>query len=138
MCGIAGFALAAGEAVEPRAEALLERLRRRGPDGSWFATHAGHCLVQTRLAIVDLDPSVAYPMPNEDGDVWLLFNGEIYDHAVLRDELERLGHRFATRCDAEVVVHAWEQWGTDCFARLHGIFALAIADERSGDLVLAR
>ncbi|MEA2154673.1 MAG: hypothetical protein QOE11_813 [Solirubrobacteraceae bacterium] len=138
MCGIAGFALAPGELEHTRADALLERIGRRGPDGSWVATHAGHCLVQTRLAIIDLDPRVTYPMPNEDGDVWLVFNGEIYDHAALRAELERHGHRFATRCDAEVVVHAYEQWGVGCFARLHGMFALAIADERSGDLVLAR
>jgi asparagine synthase (glutamine-hydrolysing) len=138
MCGIAGFALAAGEQPQDRAEALLERLSRRGPDGSWVTSRGGHCLVQTRLAIIDLDPSVTYPMSNEDGSVWLLFNGEVYDHAILRAELERHGHRFATRCDAEVVVHAWEQWGTDCFARLHGMFALAIADERTGDLVLAR
>lgn len=138
MCGIAGFALVAGQHPQGSAEALLERIHDRGPDGSWTATHAGHCLVQSRLAVIDLDPAVAYPMPNEDGDVWLVFNGEIYDHAILRRELEGHGHRFATRCDAEVVVHAYEQWGADCFARLHGMFALAIADERSGELVLAR
>lgn len=138
MCGIAGFTLAPGEHPRARAEALLERLVPRGPDGSWIAAHGEHCLVQTRLAVVDLDPEVQYPMPNEGGDVWLVFNGEIYDHALLRKELERHGHRFATRCDAEVIVHAWEQWGTDCFARLHGMFALAIVDERTGEIVLAR
>lgn len=138
MCGIAGFALAANEHPLARAEALLERLVNRGPDGSWVSTHAQHCLVQTRLAVIDLDPTVTYPMPNEDRDVWLVFNGEIYDHAILRTTLERYGHRFATRCDAETVLHAYEQWGPDCFRRLHGMFALAIADERSGDLILAR
>ena len=138
MCGIAGFELVPGEPPDPRAQVLLERLGRRGPDATGTGEHAGHCLVQTRLAIIDLDPRVTYPMGNEDGDVWLVFNGEIYDHDLLRAELERHGHRFATSCDAEVVIHAWEQWGTDCFSRLHGMFALAIADERSGDLVLAR
>lgn len=138
MCGIAGFATAPGAEVGGPAAALLESLRRRGPDGEWAAVRGRHCLVQTRLAVIDLDPGVVYPMPNETEDVWLLFNGEIYDHELLRRELEGRGHRFRTRCDAEVVVHGWEEWGAELLPRLNGIFALAIVDERHDEIVLAR
>jgi asparagine synthase (glutamine-hydrolysing) len=95
-------------------------------------------LVSTRLAVIDLSDAVAYPMANENRDLHLAFNGEIYDHDVLRRELEGRGHRFRTRCDAEVVLHGYEEWGTAVFPRLHGMFAVAVVDERNGDVVLAR
>jgi asparagine synthase (glutamine-hydrolysing) len=88
--------------------------------------------------VIDLSDEVVYPIANEDGDLHLVFNGEIYDHQVLRKELEGRGHRFRTRCDAEVVLHGYEEWGDDVFPRLNGMFALAIVDERTGELVLAR
>lgn len=138
MCGIGGFLDADPERDAWRIDALQARLRQRGPDGSSSAVRGGIALVQTRLAIVDLSDRVQYPMANEAGDVWLVFNGEVYGHRELRRELEALGHRFATDCDAEVVVHGWEQWGHDLFGRLDAMFALAILDERSGELVLAR
>ncbi len=138
MCGIAGFLEADPERDAWRVEALTDRLRQRGPDGSSSEVRSGIALVQTRLAVVDLSAHVRYPMANEAKDVWLLFNGEIYGHRELRRELETRGHRFATECDAEVVVHGWEEWGLDLFGRLDAMFALAILDERSGELVLAR
>jgi asparagine synthase (glutamine-hydrolysing) len=97
-----------------------------------------YVLVQSRLAVIDLSPAVVYPMPNETRDVWLLFNGEIYDHKRLRTELERCGHRFRTACDAEVVVHGYEEWGQGVFARLDGMFAAAVLDERRDELLLTR
>jgi asparagine synthase (glutamine-hydrolysing) len=137
MCGIAGFEI---DGVDARAAstALLDVLAARGPDGSWSAVRGPFALVETRLAVIDLSDEVAYPMANESGDVHLVFNGEIYDHDVLRDELEGRGHRFRTRCDAEVVLHGYEQWGVDVFPRLNGMFALAIVDDRRGDVLLAR
>jgi asparagine synthase (glutamine-hydrolysing) len=136
MCGIAGFVRpGAPDAV---ANSLEESLARRGPDGAWTARRGDVSLVQTRLAVIDLSPGVSYPMPNESEDVWLLFNGEIYGYEAVRQRLEGLGHRFRTACDAEVVVHAYEEWGAECFTHLNGMFAVAILDERSGDLLLAR
>ena len=134
MCGIAGFESSAGD---PRAaNVLAECLANRGPDGEWILRRDAFTLVQTRLSVIDLSDRVRYPMPNESGDVWLLFNGEIYGHGRLRRELERRGHSFATDCDAEVVVHAYEEWDIDGFRRLNGMFAVALLDERGGRLVL--
>jgi len=137
MCGIAGFE-SLGAADGFVADALLGELDHRGPDGHWTASAAGWRLVQNRLAVIDLSPELEYPMRNEDGNLALLFNGEIYNHVELRRELERSGHTFTSRCDAEVVVHGFEEWNTDLFRRLEGMWAIAIADERSGELVLAR
>jgi asparagine synthase (glutamine-hydrolysing) len=88
--------------------------------------------------VIDLSDRVSYPMRGEAGDRWLLFNGEIYDHRELRRELVARGHRFSTDCDAEVVLHGYEEWGFDVFRRLNGIFALALLDERRGETLLAR
>jgi asparagine synthase (glutamine-hydrolysing) len=136
VCGIAGFE--AAFAKPDAAGVLAESLANRGPDGEWALTKDPFTLVQTRLAVIDLSGRVQYPMPNEKRDVWLLFNGEIYGYGRLRRELEGRGHAFATGCDAEVVVHAYEEWGIDSFRRLNGMFALALLDERAGRLVLTR
>lgn len=136
MCGIAGFETR-GE--EPEAEAaLFACLDRRGPDGRHRRRRGHFALVQTRLAIIDTSPPVQYPLPNETEDVWLLLNGEVYNHQALREDLHRRGHSFRTRCDAEVIVHAYEEWGVDALGRLDGMFGLAILDERRDRIVLAR
>src|SRR5436190_9778528 len=127
MCGIAGFEIN-GVDTPTASAALLDALAARGPDGSWSAVCGSFALVETRLAVIDLSDDVVYPMANESGDVHLVFNGEIYDHDVLRKELEGSGHRFRTRCDAEVVLHGYEKWGVDVFPRLNGMFAVAIVD----------
>ena len=137
MCGIAGFELR-GEDSRLLADSLLGSLENRGPDGRFSGEHGGFGLVQTRLAVIDLSDRVHYPMPNEDHDLWLVFNGEIYGYGELRRELERAGHRFRTDCDAEIVVHGFEEWGLELFGRLNGMFALALVDERSGEITLAR
>jgi asparagine synthase (glutamine-hydrolysing) len=136
MCGIAGF-----ESLEygtETASRLAHALHARGPDSTWVERHGPYCFVQTRLAIIDLTDRVKYPMANEDETLWLLYNGEIYNFADLRVELERRGHRFRTNCDAEVVLHAYEEWSLDAFERLNGMFAVALFDQVTGDLVLAR
>ena len=137
MCGIAGFETRAG-ATEARANALIKRLANRGPDGSWWQEIGAWAFAQTRLAVVDLSPEVRYPMSNEDGKLWLLFNGEVYNHRELRRDLERAGHRFRTACDAEVVLHGYEQWGDSAFSRLSGMWAIALLDRDTGELTLAR
>ena len=137
MCGIAGFELRGGDG-EVVGGSLLRSLRNRGPDGDFFEQRGGYGLVQTRLAVIDLSDHVRYPMSNEDGTLCLVFNGEIYGYMDLRRELERAGHRFATDCDAEVVLHGFEEWGPDLFPRLNGMFALALVDSRRNEITLAR
>jgi asparagine synthase (glutamine-hydrolysing) len=137
MCGIGGFEVD-GVNVTAASTALLDALAARGPDGSWSAIRGPFALAETRLKVIDLSDRVVYPMANETGNVHLVFNGEIYDHDVLRKELEGRGHRFRTHCDAEVVLHGYEQWGAGVFPRLNGMFALGIVDERNDEVVLAR
>ena len=110
----------------------------RGPDadGSWSD---GICaLGHRRLAIIDLSDSGRQPLSNEDGTVWITFNGEIYNFQSLREELQGLGHQFRTLTDTEAIVHAYEQWGTECVSRLRGMFAFAIWDQRHRRLFAAR
>lgn len=139
MCGIVGMAAMAGSALPP-AEAFdraVAALRHRGPDGSGVHLDARVALGHTRLSIIDVEGG-AQPLANEDGTVLTVFNGEIWNHEALRGELEASGHRFRTRCDTEVLVHGWEQWGEGLLARLDGMFAFALWDDRDGRLVLAR
>jgi asparagine synthase (glutamine-hydrolysing) len=138
MCGI--FGLAGRRYADQSRERQARTLARRGPDGfgEYVDDAARVYLAHTRLAIIDLSPRGAQPMCNEDGTVWVTFNGEIYGHAALRAELEGLGHRFASDTDTEVIVHAYEQWGIDCLARLNGMFAFGLWDARRGKLFLVR
>ncbi|MDR3639307.1 MAG: asparagine synthase (glutamine-hydrolyzing), partial [Isosphaeraceae bacterium] len=138
MCGIAGIVDLKGRPVErPLLERICARLAHRGPDdqGIYIDREAG--LGQRRLSIIDL-ASGHQPMGNEDGTVWVTFNGEIYNFDELRQELLALGHRFTTRSDTEVIVHAYEQYGAGCVARFRGMFAFAVWDGRNRTLFLAR
>src|SRR5690606_5475101 len=90
-----------------------------------------------RLSIVDVSGG-AQPLANEDGTVWVCYNGEIYNHADIRRELEQAGHVYRTRSDTETVVHAYEEWGQDCVLRFRGMFAFALWDARRQRLLLAR
>jgi len=144
MCGIAGYLRVRPEIAAPLAASvardMLEAIRRRGPDGEgeWRSSDDLCWLGHRRLAIIDLH-SGDQPMCNEDGTIWVVFNGEIYNHAALRTELEALGHRFRTRCDTEVLVHGYEEWGLRKLAeRLQGIFAFAVYDAVERTLSLAR
>ncbi|MBI5493964.1 MAG: asparagine synthase (glutamine-hydrolyzing) [Deltaproteobacteria bacterium] len=140
MCGITGIvALGPSGRVPDTAEvtAMVAALRHRGPDEfGMFRDHRA-ALGHARLSIVDLSNG-QQPMCNEDGTLWVVFNGEIYNHVELRVELQALGHRFRTRCDTEVILHAFESWGEDAFRRFNGQFALALWHASDGTLVLAR
>ena len=139
MCGIAGYWRFGG--TPPGAERLLERMTRilthRGPDGEGFFREGGVGLGMRRLAIIDIEGG-AQPVRNEEGDVTVVYNGEIYNHAELRGELERIGHRFSSRCDSEVIPHAYEEWGDDFVRHLNGMFAFALWDRKRKRLLLAR
>jgi asparagine synthase (glutamine-hydrolysing) len=139
MCGIVGIVgLNPLEAVdEARVKLMRDVLRHRGPDGEglWVEGHVG--LGFRRLAIVDLAGG-AQPMPNEDESVWVVFNGEIYNHAKLRPWLEARGHRYRSRSDTETIVHLYEEEGERCVDRLQGMFAFAVWDRARGRLLLAR
>ncbi len=140
MCGIAGIVVTGGGDVSAaRLLAARNMLEHRGPDGHSLWTNGTHtvALVHTRLAIVDLAGG-QQPIPNEDGSVQVVFNGEIYNHIELRSHLEARGHRFRTRCDTEVLVHLYEQYGADLCTHLNGMFAFAIWDEAKQILLLGR
>src|SRR5882762_3945479 len=112
-------------------------IRHRGPDDDGFYFSDGVGLAMRRLSIIDLK-SGHQPIHNQDRTAWIVFNGEIYNYRQLRDRLEKLGHKFYTDSDTEAIVHAWDQYGTDCPKYLRGMFAFAIWDERTKSLFLAR
>jgi asparagine synthase (glutamine-hydrolysing) len=137
MCGICGIA-SRGGAVDPgRLEAMSATLVHRGPDADGSFLDDGVAFAARRLSIIDLEHG-DQPLANEDGSVVVVQNGEIYNHEALHAELERAGHRFATRCDTEVLAHAYEEWGERFPERLRGMFALALWDARRRRLLLAR
>jgi asparagine synthase (glutamine-hydrolysing) len=138
MCGIAGIANLTGQSVDPQSlAAMTEAVRHRGPDGQGVYLDGSFGLGHRRLSIIDLTGG-AQPMSNEDGRVWVTYNGEIYNYAELQKELESAGHRFKSRCDTEVIVHAYEEWGSRCVERFRGMFAFAVYDARRHELFLAR
>ena len=139
MCGLAGKLLF--DASRPVSRETLMRMAdcvaHRGPDAAGFYQDAGVGLAHRRLSIIDLATG-DQPLANEDGSVQVVFNGEIYNFAELRLELESHGHRFRTRSDTEVIAHGFEQWGEDCVSRFRGMFAFAVWDRRRRVLLLAR
>lgn len=138
MCGICGIAHADGHAPDAgRLATMVELLSHRGPDDRGSEISGGIGLGHARLSIVDL--SLGHqPMTNEDGSVWVSFNGEIYNHGELRDRLIARGHVFRTRCDTEAIVHLYEERGLAFVEELRGMFAIAVHDRRERRLVLAR
>src|SRR6516162_3243539 len=137
MCGICGIAAAGGTVDPERLARMSATLVHRGPDSEGTHIERGIGLAARRLAIIDLTGG-DQPIGNEDGTVVVVQNGEIYNHLELRAELERAGHRFATRCDTEVLAHGYEEWGARLWERLRGMFAVAVHDARSECVVLAR
>lgn len=153
MCGIAGI-FHHNSLSSDRLESALEELRTRGPDGSglrnffydaqkkWRLSEQGTqftaALIQTRLSIRDLSEAGAQPMQNEDGSVWIVYNGEIYDWEKEAEELKNRGHRFTGHCDTEFILHGYEEWGEAILDHLRGMFAIAIFDLRRERLLLAR
>jgi asparagine synthase (glutamine-hydrolysing) len=139
MCGIAGlFSLTGPRDADPAiVDAMCRQIIHRGPDDQGTFVHPLGQIGMRRLSIIDLG-SGHQPIHNEDQTIWIVFNGEIYNYRELRSELEGAGHRFYTQSDTECIVHAYEQWGTDCFARLRGMFGIAIMDLPRERLVLGR
>jgi asparagine synthase (glutamine-hydrolysing) len=144
MCGIAGIVQSeSGPGVSAKLlTQMCDIIRHRGPDadGLWLAPDGRVGLGFRRLAIVDLSAQANQPMSNEDGTLWVVFNGEIYNHVEIRRELQQLGgHRWRTdHSDTEVILHAFEQWGIDFIERLRGMFAIALWDVREKELWLIR
>jgi asparagine synthase (glutamine-hydrolysing) len=145
MCGIVGvfsFRNSSFRISDPYLVRMRDAMIHRGPDGAglFISPDQRLGLGHRRLAIIDLSENALQPMSNEDGTLWVIFNGEIYNHAEIRAELEQLGgHRWKTdHSDTEVILHAFEQWGIDCVHRFRGMFALALWDSKQRQLWLIR
>jgi asparagine synthase (glutamine-hydrolysing) len=142
VCGICGI-LATAEGFETglmHLEEMCNTMSHRGPDdgGTWRATDGAVALGHRRLSIVDLSAAGRQPMCNEDGTVWITYNGEVYNHRALRAELESKGHVYRSTTDTESILHLYEEEGPRCVERLHGMFAFAIWDTRRRELFVAR
>lgn len=139
MCGICGkLALAPdGHVPESLVRDMALMIAHRGPndDGFYFKDRIG--MGQRRLSIIDVAGG-RQPIGNEDGSAWIIFNGEVYNHAEVRRDLEARGHRYKTRTDTETILHAYEEYGVECVKQLRGMFAFAIWDEREQALFIAR
>lgn len=152
MCGIAGIIRFDNKPVDiDEMNAILNRLAHRGKDhcqiinistqplpNSPLSSKANVVLGHRRLSIIDLSESASQPMAYDDGALWLVFNGEIYNYVELREELKQLGHRFTTQSDTEVILVAYKQWGDECVVHLNGMFAFALWDEAQRKLFCAR
>lgn len=140
MCGIVGIASRSPAIDRELPQVMRDRMRHRGPDdaGIWQSPDGRVTLAQRRLAIIDLSPGGHQPMSDASGQLWLTFNGEIYNYRSLRQELEKRGHAFRTAGDSEVILEAYRAWGVDCVSHLNGMFAFGLFDRRAGRLFLAR
>jgi asparagine synthase (glutamine-hydrolysing) len=142
MCGINGIfafndSFACDEEIATR---MRDTMGHRGPDDgdTWTSPDGRVALGHRRLSIVDLSPAGRNPMPNEDGTVWITYNGEVYNHRALREELEAKGHVYRSHTDTETILHLYEEEGPRCVERLQGMFGFAIWDTRREELFLAR
>ncbi|HOB44004.1 MAG TPA: asparagine synthetase B, partial [Bacillota bacterium] len=139
MCGIAGqLQLSGGTADRDLILRMSDLLKHRGPDGDGTYIDGTIGLAHRRLAIIDLSEEGRQPMTNEDGTLWLVFNGEIYNYRELMEELIAHGHQFRSKTDSEVILHAYEEWGTGCLQRFNGMWAFALWDSRKKELFCAR
>lgn len=141
MCGICGYSSDKGISDEALRD-MNDTMYHRGPDdsGLWQeqGVHGAVGLAQRRLSVFDLSSAGHQPMFSEDGKTVVVYNGEIYNFRELRKELERSGRRFASACDTEVLLAAWQEWGADCFRRFNGMFAVGLYERETGRLILAR
>src|SRR5271157_1414016 len=139
MCGICGIFEfdPSGEISHELVRRMTQTIIHRGPDDEGIYTAPGIGLGFRRLSIIDVAGG-HQPISNEDGSIWVMLNGEIYNYTDLYQELLTRGHRFTTRSDTEAIVHLYEEYGEECFARLRGMFAIAIWDSNKHRMVLAR
>jgi asparagine synthase (glutamine-hydrolysing) len=142
VCGIAGIISQGGGLDEHQLKSRLERMidaqSHRGPDATGIWSEGPCALGHRRLAIIDLTDAGRQPMSNAENNLWITFNGEIYNFQELRQQLEDFGHHFRTRTDTEVIIHAYQHWGVECLQRLRGMFAFGIWDQVRQRLFLAR
>jgi len=142
MCGIAGVwsldGLGARMAVKIKLAEMAAMIAHRGPDDQGVWTDGAVGLGHARLAVIDLSESAAQPMADHTGSVYLSYNGEVYNYRELRGELAELGHQFRTTSDTEVIIEGYKRWGTDVLQHLRGMFALALWDSKTRQLMLAR
>src|SRR5579883_1473489 len=138
MCGIAGYLSLRPDTVrESILRQMTSLLAHRGPDGEGHFVDSFAALGHRRLSIIDLGGG-RQPMFNEDDNLAIVYNGEIYNHGDLRPDLEKAGHRYRSHCDTETIIHAWEEWGDSCVERFRGMFAFAIWDRTRRSLFCAR
>src|SRR3954471_12788206 len=137
MCGIAGFVTVQPSESASIIERMTDSIRHRGPDDSGYYRDPWASLGFRRLAIIDVAGG-HQPMPNEDASPFIIFNGEIFNHAGLRPALEAAGHRYTTRSDTETILHAYEEYGPACVEKLRGMFGFAIWDAHRRRLFIAR
>ena len=139
MCGICGLLYTDPyrQVAEPVLNRMNDTIRHRGPDDAGIRLDGSTGLAMRRLSIIDVIGG-HQPIGNEDGSVWIVFNGEIYNYRALRDDLIQKGHKFGTNSDTETILHAYEEYGTGCVAKLNGMFAFAIWDSPRRRLVIAR
>jgi asparagine synthase (glutamine-hydrolysing) len=140
MCGIVGIAAVNAAAPDWLLTTMRDTLRHRGPDdtGAWWSPDRRVSLSHRRLAVIDLSPGGHQPMSDTVGDLWITFNGEIYNYLEVRRELEARGHRFRTASDTEVILASYRAWGVDCLVHLNGMFAFGLYDVPARRLFLAR
>src|SRR5688572_7546136 len=140
MCGITGYVKFKGAVTEQNCIAMMDAIKHRGPDGSGMYINESKtvALGHRRLSFLDLTEAGKQPMTNENGTIWITYNGEIYNYIELREELEKCGHQFYSHSDTEVIIHGYEEWGYDVVNHLKGMFAFGIWDEKKQQLYLAR
>jgi asparagine synthase (glutamine-hydrolysing) len=137
MCGIAGYFLRDGQGSQSIVQKMCDVIRHRGPDDDGFHVDGGCAIGMRRLSIIDLNTG-HQPISNEDGAVWIVFNGEIYEYKELREDLIKRGHRFKTQTDTECILHLYEEMGAEGISRLRGMFAFCIWDSAKRRILLAR
>jgi asparagine synthase (glutamine-hydrolysing) len=139
MCGIVGALSLNGTRLDEEViTTMRQQLVHRGPDDQGLYVDSNLGLGHVRLSIIDLSPLGHQPMSNASSNTWVVYNGEIYNFEEVRDDLEKLGHRFRSRTDTEVIIHAYDQWGENLVERLNGMFAFALWDRRRKKLSLFR
>ena len=147
MCGIAGTYNQSGQSYgrgpgesRQRLEGMGALIAHRGPDSEGYLIDGPVALANRRLAVIDLSSAGRQPLFNEDGQIGIVYNGELYNFQSLRETLVQRGHRFRSATDTEVIIHAYEEYGDECVQHFNGIFAFAIWDRRVGDgrLLVAR
>ncbi|MDA2921459.1 asparagine synthetase B, partial [Desulfobacterota bacterium AH_259_B03_O07] len=140
MCGIVGFYSDNNSIDESVLKSMRDALSHRGPDDAGLYIEKEHNvgLAHRRLSILDLSSQGHQPMSNDDGSIWITYNGEVYNFKEIREELEKKSYAFKSNSDTEVLVKAYEEWGIDCVHKFIGMFALAIWDRNEQKLYLVR